>query len=116
MNSVAYFANVTLSSLYFDVRKDSLYADSIESEERRGVLTVLEKVRPRVDRDVEPLLTIVSTDFGYHDGNLCPNPSTSRRGSARQPASRHQNLLFHESLEATCMLYVLIWLGDRQLT
>jgi hypothetical protein len=48
MNSLVYFANVTLSSLYFDVRKDSLYADSINSLERRGVLTVLEKVHSSI--------------------------------------------------------------------
>lgn len=44
MTSLVYFANVTLSSFYFDIRKDCLYADSVRGMERRGAVTVLEKV------------------------------------------------------------------------
>lgn len=39
------FANTTLSSLYFDITKDCLYANSFRSIERKAVVTVLEKVR-----------------------------------------------------------------------
>lgn len=39
------FANVTLSTLYFDITKDYLYANAKDSLERRAILTVLEKVR-----------------------------------------------------------------------
>jgi isoleucyl-tRNA synthetase len=44
VSAVVNFSNVTLSSLYFDVTKDSLYADPQVSPERRAVLTVFEKV------------------------------------------------------------------------
>lgn len=43
-NALVNFANVTLSSLYFDITKDCLYANSLHSVERRAVVTVLEKV------------------------------------------------------------------------
>jgi hypothetical protein len=39
------FSNSTLSSLYFDVTKDSLYADSKSSLGRRQIVHVLQKVR-----------------------------------------------------------------------
>ena len=38
------FANITLSSLYFDITKDCLYASGTNSLERRMVVTVLEQV------------------------------------------------------------------------
>lgn len=44
INSLNNFANVTISSLYFDITKDCLYADHEHSLERRTVLTVLEQV------------------------------------------------------------------------
>lgn len=42
--AISRFANVTLSAFYFDIAKDILYADSVESVQRRAVVTVLEKV------------------------------------------------------------------------
>jgi len=45
MNALTNYANITLSSLYFDITKDCLYADRISSFERRSVVTVLEQVR-----------------------------------------------------------------------
>ena len=44
MNVLGNFANITLSSLYFDITKDTLYADAVDSVERRRVVTVLQKV------------------------------------------------------------------------
>ena len=38
------FTNTTLSAFYFDIIKDSLYADSIQSSRRKGVLEVLANV------------------------------------------------------------------------
>ena len=39
------FTNITLSSLYFDITKDNLYANSPSSLERRSTVTVLQLVR-----------------------------------------------------------------------
>ncbi|KAG8903494.1 isoleucine-tRNA ligase [Tulasnella sp. 403] len=42
--SVYHFATTTLSSLYFDVTKDSLYADSANEPRRQAIVTVLGQV------------------------------------------------------------------------
>lgn len=44
MSALGHFANITLSSFYFDITKDCLYANSTKSFERRAVVTVLEQV------------------------------------------------------------------------
>jgi isoleucyl-tRNA synthetase len=44
MNSLSNFANITLSSLYFDITKDCLYANDLQSVERRAVVTTLARV------------------------------------------------------------------------
>lgn len=44
VNLVSNFGNITLSTLYFDITKDCLYANATSSLERRAVATVLEKV------------------------------------------------------------------------
>jgi isoleucyl-tRNA synthetase len=44
INTLNHFANTTLSSLYLDITKDVLYADAIDSHQRRAVITVLEQV------------------------------------------------------------------------
>jgi isoleucyl-tRNA synthetase len=44
INALNNFATITLSSLYFDITKDCLYADGVKSRERRAVVTVLEQV------------------------------------------------------------------------
>ena len=44
VTALSNFTNTTLSSLYFDITKDTLYANTPDSIERRSVVTVLEKV------------------------------------------------------------------------
>jgi isoleucyl-tRNA synthetase len=44
VNALTHFANVTLSSLYFDITKDCLYADSRSDPKRRAIEVVLEQV------------------------------------------------------------------------
>lgn len=44
VQSLTTFSNSALSALYFDITKDILYADDMNSASRRAVLTVLEKV------------------------------------------------------------------------
>ncbi|TRM57523.1 tRNA synthetases class I-domain-containing protein [Schizophyllum amplum] len=50
------FANVTLSSLYFDVTKDCLYADPVDSKERRAVTMVLEQILSTMTSVYAPVL------------------------------------------------------------
>ncbi|KAJ7512047.1 tRNA synthetases class I-domain-containing protein [Mycena galericulata] len=50
------FANITLSSLYFDISKDGLYANSLYSLERRAVVTVLEQVLTTMNSIMAPIV------------------------------------------------------------
>jgi isoleucyl-tRNA synthetase len=45
ISTLTHFTNTTLSSLYFDITKDNLYANSLSSPERRCTVTVLQHVR-----------------------------------------------------------------------
>lgn len=45
ISTLANFTNITLSSLYFDITKDNLYANSLSNPERRSTVTVLQHVR-----------------------------------------------------------------------
>ncbi|GLB39107.1 putative class-I aminoacyl-tRNA synthetase family protein [Lyophyllum shimeji] len=56
VTSLTNFANITLSSLYFDITKDCLYAHAIISPERRAVVTVLEQVLTSMTRVLAPVL------------------------------------------------------------
>jgi len=44
VSSLTHFANITLSSFYFDINKDCLYADALQSDARRAVVAVLWEV------------------------------------------------------------------------
>ena len=44
MNALTHFSNVTLSSIYFDINKDCLYADGLCTPKRRTVIAVLKQV------------------------------------------------------------------------
>lgn len=44
VQAISRFANVTLSAFYFDITKDILYAERVDSVARRSVVTVLEQV------------------------------------------------------------------------
>ena len=56
INELSYFANITLSSFYFDMHKDSLYADREDGIERRRVLSVLDQVLTTMTRVLAPVL------------------------------------------------------------
>ncbi|KAF5369061.1 hypothetical protein D9758_002922 [Tetrapyrgos nigripes] len=56
MNALVNFANITLSSLYFDITKDCLYANDLSSLERRAVVTVLEKILETMTSVMAPVL------------------------------------------------------------
>ncbi|KAF7323909.1 hypothetical protein MKEN_00612300 [Mycena kentingensis (nom. inval.)] len=50
------FASVTLSSLYFDISKDSLYANAPTSLERRATVTVLEHILTTMTHIMAPIV------------------------------------------------------------
>ncbi|CDO75434.1 hypothetical protein BN946_scf184693.g3 [Trametes cinnabarina] len=60
INELSYFANITLSSFYFDINKDCLYAEHEDSLERRRPA---EFVDPQAEADMDKLLRIRSKVF-----------------------------------------------------
>ena len=69
INELSYFANITLSSFYFDINKDCLYADRVDGVERRRVLTVLDEVLTTMTRVLAPVLP----HSGLFSQSLHPN-------------------------------------------
>ncbi|TDL24631.1 isoleucyl-tRNA synthetase [Rickenella mellea] len=59
------FANITLSSFYFDITKDTLYADSINSPQRRAVVTVLEQVLKTMTPVMAPITPHLAEEIAY---------------------------------------------------
>lgn len=71
MNSLTNFANITLSSLYFDITKDCLYANDIQSVERRAVVTTLAKVLDSLTSVMAPVLPYLAEEIHstLHEGD-----------------------------------------------
>jgi len=56
ISTLSNFTNITLSSLYFDITKDNLYANSLSSMERRSTVTVLSHVLNALVHIIAPVL------------------------------------------------------------
>lgn len=67
ITQLSYFANVVLSSFYFDINKDRLYAAHEQGLERRRVLTVLDQVLPFFYILTCSYLTRLFLDVGFDD-------------------------------------------------
>ncbi|KIM42355.1 hypothetical protein M413DRAFT_444780 [Hebeloma cylindrosporum] len=57
------FVNITLSSFYFDITKDCLYANRVESHERRVVVAVLEQILGTLSKVVAPVLPYLAEEI-----------------------------------------------------
>ncbi|KAF9482680.1 isoleucyl-tRNA synthetase [Pholiota conissans] len=57
------FVNNTVSSFYFDITKDCLYADSVDSRERRAVVTVLEQILDTLTKIMSPILPYLAEEI-----------------------------------------------------
>ncbi|THV04716.1 isoleucyl-tRNA synthetase [Dendrothele bispora CBS 962.96] len=71
MNTLVNFANITLSSLYFDFTKDCLYADSVHSLQRRAIVTVLEKILETMTSVLAPVMPHLAEEIhqSYHNSD-----------------------------------------------
>ncbi len=78
------FVNNNLSSFYFDITKDCLYADSVNSHERRVVVTVLEQVDFDHCFARRVLLTSAAPDSWHADQSHVPCSSLSGGGDTRR--------------------------------
>ena len=77
------FVNNNLSSFYFDITKDCLYADSVNSHERRAVVTVLEQVDFDCHFARRISLTNAAPDSWNADQSHVPCSSLSGGGDTR---------------------------------
>ncbi|KAG9311700.1 hypothetical protein JVU11DRAFT_7938 [Chiua virens] len=68
MVALTNFANITLSSLYFDITKDVLYANDGHSIERRVVVDILERVLRTVTSVLAPVLPYLAEEIHAHRG------------------------------------------------
>ncbi|EIN08861.1 isoleucyl-tRNA synthetase [Punctularia strigosozonata HHB-11173 SS5] len=80
VNALSNFANITMSSLYFDITKDCLYAEKPESQSRRAVATVLEQVLKSMTKAVAPVLPHLAEEIHANIANL------ERVGKAAYPS------------------------------
>jgi isoleucyl-tRNA synthetase len=65
VNALSTFANGTLSALYLDVVKDTLYADARDSARRRAVVTVLEHVLTTMTHVLAPVLPHLAEEIHW---------------------------------------------------
>jgi len=80
ISSLANFTNITLSSLYFDITKDNLYANNPSSHERRSTVTVLQHVLNTLVHIIAPVLPhlaeeIHSARHGQPSSEISHGPS-----------------------------------------
>ncbi|KAL1744261.1 tRNA synthetases class I-domain-containing protein [Schizophyllum fasciatum] len=89
------FANVTLSSLYFDVTKDCLYADAVDGVERRTVTAVLEQILRTMTSVFAPMLPHLAEEVHEHlsPGNRTSFFSTPWKPLANEDASAEMSQL-----------------------
>lgn len=67
MTALVNFSNITLSSLYFDITKDVLYANDICSVERRAVVDTLERILRTMTSVLAPVLPHLAEEIhGQH--------------------------------------------------
>ncbi|KAF9523263.1 tRNA synthetases class I-domain-containing protein [Crepidotus variabilis] len=77
INALNNFANITMSSLYFDITKDSLYANGSQNHERRAIVTVLEQVLDTMTRTMAPVLPYLAEEI--HAARRCNSESVFRK-------------------------------------
>ncbi|KIK95549.1 hypothetical protein PAXRUDRAFT_140435 [Paxillus rubicundulus Ve08.2h10] len=66
MTALVHFANITLSSLYFDITKDVLYANDIHSIERRVVVDTLKRTLLSMTSVLAPVLPHLAEEIHAH--------------------------------------------------
>lgn len=79
INALGNFTNITLSALYFDITKDRLYADAVDSLARRSIATVLEQVLKTLLSVIAPVLPHLAEEI-YEKGKKGEHASVFREG------------------------------------
>ncbi|GAA5970004.1 hypothetical protein JCM11641_000230 [Rhodosporidiobolus odoratus] len=79
--ALSMFSNSTLSSFYFDVTKDTLYADSKSSLARRQVVHVLQKVYDTYVSVLAPLAPLLAEEIHHFASGATSDPEPNLRGA-----------------------------------
>ncbi|KAF9226386.1 isoleucyl-tRNA synthetase [Gyrodon lividus] len=66
MTALTNFSNITLSSLYFDITKDVLYANDVHSTERRVVVDTLKRILLSMTSVLAPVLPHLAEEIHAH--------------------------------------------------
>jgi isoleucyl-tRNA synthetase len=75
VHAIMYFVSVDLSAVYFDIRKDSLYCDRLDSARRRATRTVMDELFERLTAWLAPILPFTTEEawlmrFPSEDGSV----------------------------------------------
>ncbi|GAA5868985.1 hypothetical protein JCM8547_003242 [Rhodosporidiobolus lusitaniae] len=76
------FSNSTLSSFYFDVTKDSLYADSKSSLARRKIVFVLQKVYDTYVAVLAPLAPLLAEEIHHFAAGATADPPADEQNAS----------------------------------
>jgi len=76
MVALTNFANISLSSLYFDITKDILYANDVHSIERRVVVDTLKRVSAKHHWN-QKRVSRPPSDTAKHDISIGPSTPLS---------------------------------------
>jgi len=106
MIALTNFANITLSSLYFDITKDCLYANDIYSVERRAVITVFEHILRTITPIMAPVLPHLAEEIHDHwksDGKSVFMSQWTPLSSEWNDAEAARTMLEHLRLRSTVL-------------
>ncbi|KAF9159983.1 hypothetical protein DFQ26_005992 [Actinomortierella ambigua] len=93
-----YLTSTTLSSLYLDVVKDSLYSDPEKSQQRRAIQTVLFHTLNAFNKSLSPLAPHLGEEVyqHYRDCFTTPQPSVFRTGWLHLPEEWNNKALVED--------------------
>lgn len=75
------FANATLSNLYLDVGKDSLYLDAVDDERRSTMVAVLDQVLRTMTGIMAPITPFLSEEIFHFRSGADSDPTEGARGA-----------------------------------
>ncbi|GAC93178.1 isoleucyl-tRNA synthetase [Pseudozyma hubeiensis SY62] len=75
------FANLTLSNLYLDVGKDSLYLDGLDSSRRKTVVAVIEHILRTMTGIMAPITPLLSEEIFHFRNGATRDPAEDEQGA-----------------------------------
>uniref|UniRef100_V5GF78 isoleucine--tRNA ligase n=2 Tax=Kalmanozyma brasiliensis (strain GHG001) TaxID=1365824 RepID=V5GF78_KALBG len=79
---LAEFANATLSNLYLDVGKDSLYLDGVETERRTTMVAVIDQILRTMMAIMAPITPFLSEEIFHFRNGASSDPAEGTQGAS----------------------------------